>query len=129
VPDRCTVEVGLRTLPGTSSERLLERVREAAEAAAAPLVPEVEVLSDSPPLLLDPEAPIVGHLVAAAGGPPASVSFATDAGWLQRLGLDCAVFGPGSIEVAHRPNEFLPKAELQAARRVLQRTVERFCRE
>jgi acetylornithine deacetylase len=127
VPDRCTVEVGLRTLPGTPSAPLIERVARAAAGAAAPLAPEVEVLSDSPPLQLDEEAPIVRWLCGQAGGPAGAVAFATDAGWLQRWGLDCAVFGPGSIEAAHRPNEHLLKADLQAARRVLEATVAAFC--
>jgi acetylornithine deacetylase len=127
VPDRCAVEVGLRTLPGMASEPLVARVRRAAAAAAAPIEPELEVLSDTPPLLVPDAAPIVRHLCGLAGAPAASVSFATDAGWLQHWGLDCAVFGPGSIEAAHRPNEYLPKAELAAARGILERTVEALC--
>jgi acetylornithine deacetylase len=85
------------------------------------------VLSDSPPLQLNEEAPIVRWLCGLAGGPAGAVAFATDAGWLQRWGLDCAVFGPGSIEAAHRPNEHLLKADLQAARRILEATVAAFC--
>jgi acetylornithine deacetylase len=129
VPDRCTVEVGLRLLPGMPSEPLLDRVREAVRAAAAPLVPEVEPLSDSPPMLLDPEAPILRHLTGLTGQEGGSVSFATDAGWLALLGIDCAIWGPGSIAVAHKPNEHLPKAELTAARGMLETTIRRFCME
>lgn len=130
VPDRCVVEVGFRPLPGITSEELIERVSRAARQAAAPFEPAVELLSDSPPLLLDEASPIHRHLCAInhqeAG---ASVSFATDAGWLQRLGMDCAIFGPGSIEVAHKPNEFLPKDEFAAARGLLERTIQSFCEE
>src|SRR3954471_2073297 len=130
VPDRCVVEVGFRPLPGIASEELIERVSRAAREAAAPFAPEVELLSDSPALLLDEASPIPRHLCAInhqeAG---ASVSFATDAGWLQRLGMDCAIFGPGSIEVAHKPNEYLPKDEFVAARGLLERTIRRFCEE
>ncbi len=130
VPDRCTVEIGLRPLPGMDSEPLIERVRQAVHAAAAPLVPEIEVLSDSPPMLLPPAAPILRHLTALVGQEEElSVSFATDAGWLARLGIDCAIWGPGTIEVAHKPNEHLPKAELAAARGLLETTVRRFCME
>jgi acetylornithine deacetylase len=128
VPDRCVVELGIRTLPGMDSAPLVERVRGAAAAAAAPLAPEVEVISDSPPLLVPADAPIVRHLFALAGGPAGSVPFATDAGWLQELALDCAIFGPGTIAAAHRPNEWLPKAELARARELLERTVHVFCR-
>lgn len=132
VPDRCTVELGVRPLPGVSSEELVERVRRAVLAAAAPFepsfTPDIDVLSDSPPMLLDEEAPIHRHLCALVGqSQGSSVNFATDAGWLQRLGLDCAIFGPGSIEVAHKPNEYLPKNDFAAARGLLARTIERFC--
>jgi acetylornithine deacetylase len=79
-------------------------------------------------MLLDEEAPIHRALCALVGQTAgASVSFATDAGWLQTLGLDCAIFGPGSIEVAHKPNESLPKGEFEAARGLLRQTIERFC--
>ena len=128
VPDRCIVELGIRTLPGMDSAPLVERVRGAAASAAAPLVPEVEVISDSPPLLVPAEAPIVRHLCALAGGPAGSVPFATDAGWLQQLGLDCAIFGPGTIVAAHRANEWLPKGEFARAHGLLKKTVRTFCK-
>jgi acetylornithine deacetylase len=130
VPDRCVVEVGVRPLPGMESAVLAERIRRAALAAAAPLEPEVEILSDSPPMFLEEGAPIHRHLRELVGqGETATVSFATDAGWLQRLGLDCAIFGPGTIEVAHKPNESVPKSEMAAARTLLTRTVRHFCEE
>lgn len=132
VPDRCVVEVGVRPLPDLpeSSSILTERIRQAAVAAAAPCVPVIEILSDSPPMLLDESAPIHRHLRDLVGqSETITVSFATDAGWLQRLGLDCAIFGPGTIEVAHKPNESLPKSELAAARGLLARTVRQFCEE
>jgi acetylornithine deacetylase len=128
VPDRCALEVGFRPLPGVASEELVERVSRAAREAAAPFEPEIELLSDSPPMLLDAASPIHRHLCGLIGQEEgSSVSFATDAGWLQRLGLDCAIFGPGSIEVAHKPNEFLPKDEFAAARGLLERTIRHFC--
>jgi acetylornithine deacetylase len=130
VPDRCVVEVGFRPLPGVTSEELIERVSRAARVAAAPFEPTIELLSDSPPMLLDEASPIHRHLSGLVGqSAGASVSFATDAGWLQRLGMNCAIFGPGSIEVAHKPNEFLPKDEFAAARGLLERTVDHFCLE
>lgn len=130
VPDRCDVEVGVRPLPGVDSEALAERIRRTAREAATPFEPEMEILSDSPPMLLDESSPIHRHLCALVGQRSGtSVSFATDAGWLQRLGIDCAIFGPGSIEVAHKPNEHLPKDQLADARGYLDATFRRFCLE
>jgi acetylornithine deacetylase len=130
VPDRCVIEVGVRPLPGIESAALAERIRRAAMDSAAPFEPDVEVLSDSPPMLLDEASPIHRRLCALVSQEEgASVSFATDAGWLQRLGMDCAIFGPGTIEVAHKPNEHLPKSEFAAARGLLAQTIHAFCAE
>jgi acetylornithine deacetylase len=128
VPDRCVLELGLRPLPGVDSRQLAERVERVARQAAAPLVPEVEVLGDSPPMLVADDAPVLRSLCTLAGGGEAvTVSFATDAGWLQRLGMQCVLFGPGSIGAAHRPNESVAKSDLAAARSVLERAVDHFC--
>lgn len=132
VAERCVVEVGMRTLPGVDADALAERVR-AAAAAALPGGPPAEldfaVISDSPPMSTPAEAPLHRHLLAALGQREArSVAYSTDAGHLQELGLDCVIFGPGSIEVAHQPNEFVPAAELAAARGHLHHLVDAFCR-
>lgn len=132
VAERCVVEVGMRTLPGVDVEALAERVR-AAAAAALPGGPPAEldftVISDSPPMSTPADAPLHRHLLAALGqAEPRSVAYSTDAGHLQELGLDCVIFGPGSIEVAHQPNEHVPAAELAAARGHLAGLVDTFCR-
>jgi acetylornithine deacetylase len=57
------------------------------------------------------------------------VAFATDAGWLERLGHACVIFGPGSIEVAHRPNEWMDAEELAHAGEILDRQIGRWCEE
>ena len=55
------------------------------------------------------------------------MSFATDAGWFQTAGMECVIFGPGTIEVAHKPNESLPKDEFARADALLEGLVHRFC--
>jgi acetylornithine deacetylase/succinyl-diaminopimelate desuccinylase-like protein len=95
-------------------------------------------VGDSPPALLDETSDLWAWLSAEAArkspgrwdgaGVSASVPFATDAGWLQQLGFECVIWGPGSIEVAHRPNEFVPLEDLARARATIGRAVERWCR-
>lgn len=128
VPDRCTVDVGLRVLPGMRGADLVDRVRAALSAALGAERFELEVSGESPPLLLD-AASDVHRAVCSEIDQRASlsVSFATDAGWFQSAGLECVIFGPGSIEVAHKPNESVPKGDLARADAVLERLVERYC--
>lgn len=132
VAERCVVEVGVRTLPGVEAEALAERVRAAAAAAlpgGPPAELDFEMISDSPPMSTPEDASLHRHLLATLGqAAPRTVAYSTDAGHLQELGLDCVIFGPGSIEVAHQPNEHVPEADLHAARRHLGGLVDAFCR-
>ncbi len=129
IADECIAEVGVRALPGMEFADLLTQVREAVANAAGGDHIVVEELGNSPPLLLDEEAPIHRYLLGLVGQTGrGSASYSTDGGWLAQAGLDCAVFGPGSISVAHKPNEFIPKADLEQARGYLTQAVEHFCR-
>ena len=55
------------------------------------------------------------------------MGYASDAGVLASMGLECVLFGPGSIDVAHKPGEFVAISEFERTRPVLERLVERFC--
>jgi acetylornithine deacetylase len=122
VPDGCELEVGVRLLPGMDSDAIVARVREKVPDA------EVAMISDSPPLLLREDAPILRSVSKMLNQTETvSVSFATDGGWLQRLGLECILFGPGTITVAHRPNEFLPRSEFDEGGAMLARIIEDYC--
>jgi acetylornithine deacetylase len=128
IPDRCTVQLGIRLLPGMRAEQMAGRVRETVAAAMPQEQCELTVLGESPAMMLEEAAPLHLELRAMVGQDgTGSVAFATDAGWLQRAGYRCVIFGPGNIEVAHRPNEFVPIAELERAGEVLDALIHRRC--
>ena len=128
IPDRCTVQVGIRLLPGMKAEEMTGRVRATVAAALPGEAFELSALGESPAMMLDEHAALHQDLCGIVGQHGTeSVAFATDAGWLQTVGLRCAVFGPGSIEVAHRPNEFLPIAEFERAGELLEDIIRRRC--
>jgi acetylornithine deacetylase len=128
IPDRCEVQLGIRLLPEMPSGVIIDRVG-AAVRQALPGEPFVlEPVSESPAMMLEPDARIHRELRALVGQrDEASVMFATDAGWLQGAGFECVLFGPGNIEVAHRPNEFVPVAELHRAGEVLDALIRLSC--
>jgi acetylornithine deacetylase len=127
IPDRCDADLGIRILPGMTMEDIEARVRQAVAAAIAePFT--LEPVSESPPMLLDPDAPIHRAVCEAVGQRDThSVMFASDAGWLQRAGFQCVLFGPGSIEVAHKPNESIPVGEFRRAGELLDGLIKRSC--
>ncbi len=128
VPDFCRVDIGLRLLPGMASEAGVARIRQAIEAVAERGDCEVAVVHDNPPMLLAEDTTTnrrVCQLVSQRES--YGVSYASDAGILQRMGMECLLFGPGNIEVAHKPNEYMPKAEFAQARQALKRIISAFC--
>ncbi len=127
VPDRCVIELGVRLLPGMSSDAMIDRIRDGVARVLGDTSFVIEMIGDSPAMVLDEAAPIHRALRAATGQAESrGVAFTTDGGWLQRLDLDCVVFGPGSIEVAHRPDEFVPIGELVRADEILTGLVSEF---
>jgi acetylornithine deacetylase len=128
VPDACRLDVGFRLLPEMASAPTLERIRDALDAALGATPYTLEVLHESPPMLLDEHAAIHTTLCRhMAQHETESVSYATDAGWLQTLGFECAIWGPGSIEVAHKPNESMPMDEFQRGAALLENVIREHC--
>jgi acetylornithine deacetylase len=56
-----------------------------------------------------------------------TVSYGTEAGLFQQAGIPAVVCGPGSIEQAHKPDEFIAVSELRACEVFLRRLAARCC--
>jgi len=80
---------------------------------------DVEVVDAAPgaPPALD--APVLGALVAASGGPARAKLGWTDVATCWEAGIPAANFGPGDPLLAHTPDEHVSRAELESARGVL----------
>jgi acetylornithine deacetylase len=56
-----------------------------------------------------------------------SVSYGTEAPFLQQLGMDTIVLGPGSIDVAHQPDEYMELGQVQPCIDILRKLIEHYC--
>lgn len=129
VPDLCHMDLGIRLLPDSDTDRILGRIREALGVALEEEDWTFEPGHLSPPMHTDEDAPIVDEIRRLAdSGPARAASFSSDGGMLDRLGLDVVLWGPGSIEVAHRPDEHLPRAETERAAGILRQLIRSRCR-
>ena len=68
--------------------------------------------------------PITG---ASAPNIAMTSTFATEGPLLQQLGMETIVMGPGSIDQAHQPNEYMALSQVQPAVDLLKQLIGRFC--
>jgi acetylornithine deacetylase/succinyl-diaminopimelate desuccinylase-like protein len=48
---------------------------------------------------------------------------------MSRAGYDCVLYGAGDIAVAHKPNEFVPMAEMETCVETIDAAIQHFCGE
>lgn len=133
VPDACTATLDLRLVPPVTNEQSLALVE---EAAAEGLVPgasfDYTVTARRPAIERDDNSFLLARLRAAvreAAGGELPVDFFpgyTDTAVIAALTgcRDCMSFGPGSLEQAHRPDEFVPCEEIIRSVAVMTRLAE-----
>lgn len=87
---------------------------------------ELHMHSNVPPFAPEPDgaAEAFARRLAGDNGPARAVSFATEAGQFQRAGLSTVLCGPGSIEQAHQPNEYVEVSQMQRGQAFMRRLVE-----
>jgi len=86
----------------------------------------VEMLSNVPGFAPEPDgaAEVFARRLAGDNGPPRAVSFATEAGQFQRVGLSTILCGPGSIAQAHQPDEFVEISQMERGVAFMRRLTE-----
>ncbi|GGU49655.1 acetylornithine deacetylase [Pseudomonas laurentiana] len=127
---QCALEFDLRPLPGMDPEALRAAIRGKLQPLAerhqvridyAPLFPEV------PPFEQAADAELVRLAERLTGHTAEAVAFGTEAPYLQRLGCETLVLGPGDIACAHQPGEYLEMSRLQPTVRLLRELIEHYC--
>lgn len=131
VPAACDVGFEFRLLPGDAPAELLERLRAAGERLAGverargrQATVEVVEVNAYPGLETALDSEFVGLVNGAGAGAVFKVGFGSEAGLFDEMvGLDAVVCGPGSIDRAHKADEFILASELEACDLFLDRLV------
>lgn len=127
---RCELAFDLRTLPGMSNDDLREEIRQRlnpiaeqnrVEFSFEPLFPGVNAFETAA------TSPLVQAAERLTGHTSAAVNYATEAPFLQELGIDTIVLGPGNIDQAHQVDEYLAQDQIEPCVKLLRGLIERFC--
>jgi acetylornithine deacetylase len=129
VPDTCTIEVGYRPLPGMDAHAVFHRAKERLLHDLSGCPCEVHVRPGrATPALLTPAGTELAALLAPHAEPGEQAApFATDGGNLARLDALPLIFGPGSIDVAHKADEYVSADALRRTVPMLTDVVTRRC--
>ena len=130
VPDHAKVWVDMRLTPPTdtaAATRMVEQAIAAAEAAVPGCYGSYTVTGDRPAIERDPDSPLLAVLKHAADdvtGADTAVGFFT--GYTDTAVIagktgnrNCMSYGPGSLALAHKPNEYVPHADIARCQQVL----------
>lgn len=130
VPDHAKVWVDMRLTPPTdtaAATRMVEQAIAGAEAAVPGCHGSYTVTGDRPAIERDPGSPLLAALKRAADDATdadTTVSFFT--GYTDTAVIagktgnrNCMSYGPGSLALAHKPNEYVPHVDIVRCQNVL----------
>lgn len=123
-----------RCLPDRDAGKIVERVRQRAEAEVLPkyrarapeAALETTLHAHYPGLAMDEDSPAIALARELTGANKIeAVAYGTEAGHFQNYGIPAVICGPGSIEQAHRPDEFCALSELDACEAFLRKLIKK----
>ena len=136
VPKECSFDFEFRHLPGDDPQAIFEQVKRFAETT---LLPEMRRVDPHSGFQWDVLSIMPGLNVAADSEPArlalgltdfrdiGKVSYGTEAALFQQAGMPAIVCGPGSIEQAHKPNEYVTLEQIAQCEAYLRRLMQRMC--
>lgn len=126
----CELHFDLRLLPGMDNDELRAaiqlRLTPIAERSGTDIVLS-SLFEGVDPFGEDEHSELIKICEALTGNHSESVAFATEAPFMQQLGMQTVVMGPGSINQAHQPDEFIPLDQIEPAVKIVCRLIEKFC--
>jgi len=123
IPEHCSFVMEWRCVPGDSPAAEVERLRAYVAEHIEPAMKRVdpstgftlEVIDDIPGMALDADHELASLTKRLAGFNSAGkVSYGTEGGLYQEAGIPTIVCGPGDIAQAHKPDEWVSIAQLDA---------------
>jgi acetylornithine deacetylase len=132
IPRQCRIAWELRPVPGHDPRAVRGRLERFVQEELLPRMrrrfPRASIVTTAgaavPPLVAggaSAASALVDRLLGTGRG---AASFTTEAGLFQAAGIPSVVIGPGSIEQAHKPDEFVEVAQLEACEQLVRAVID-----
>lgn len=126
----CELHIDMRPIPGITTSELYITVKQALSTINKRYPDSVEVyhLHEPIPAYQCPlHSDIVKNAEIYTGNKAQSANYCTEAPFIQQLGCDTIVMGPGHIAQAHQANEYLDLSFVKPTKSVIEKMIKHYC--
>ncbi len=136
VPHECTFDFEFRHLPADDPEKLIAEFKDYVTKTLEPEMKsvyanagfDIQLMSQIPALDNSAETEVVALAQALSGSTEiGKVSYGTEGSQFQKAGIPTVICGPGSIEQAHKPNEFVSLEQVARSEAFVRGLMARLC--
>lgn len=121
IPENCELEFEIRDTPNLNTEKIINKIKVFLKKTEKEMKEKnkkcsvnFKILNNFPPLETNEKKKIINlALEKLKSNSISTVSFGTEAGVFNKVGFETIVCGPGSIEQAHKPNEYIEETQLK----------------
>lgn len=127
---QCSLEFDLRPLPGMDPAELRQIIRSKLKPIALAHRVQIDygpIFPGVPPFEQDAHSELVQLAEKLSEHSAEAVAFGTEAPYLQQLGCQTIILGPGDIACAHQPDEYLDLTRIKPTVDLLRRLINHYC--
>lgn len=126
----CEIQFDVRPLPNTPCSKIDQILRQRIKDCTGINYERVsikELYNPIEPFSSDISNKYISKLEQISNNNAVAVNYCTEASFLKKLGCPLVIFGCGSINNAHQPNEFIPKEEIPKMNKILLTMINEIC--
>lgn len=134
VPNRicahAELQFDIRVLPNMNTELLVDELNERIARINARHQAEIALIPSSafiPPFETKTTGRLVKHLEKLTQKRACGVAFGTEAPFYQALGMEAVILGPGSVNQAHQPDEYISLDRLGPTQAIVEDLIATYC--
>lgn len=127
---KCELSLDLRMLPGMKMDELNQQLRNIVKETLANTGLKVEfnaMFDGIPPMQTQKNSEIITLSEKLTNHATESVAFGTEGPFYNDMGIETVILGPGDIDVAHQPNEYLQIDRIEPMINILSKMLLHFC--
>ena len=127
---RCEIEFDLRALPGMSNQSLMGEISSllpSIEAKTGTRIQLTSLFPDIPSFSTPIDSDIINACETLTQKTAETVAFATEGPFLNQMGMQTLILGPGSIDQAHQPNEYMALDQIRPMQHIIESLIGRYC--